>query len=176
VRAVYFLKGARNPYQKSNQAPHTCQDQICRRLGKSAKIKKHSTLAGIWEGNALEDMLWFINSEEHTRSEGFEYRAPSWSWASVHKEIRCLKEYHQAHDLEPLCKILESDCIRTGINAFGEVASGYIRFRSLVLFASLVYENSWRTLTYELHCSGGYSRLEHNFALRTAIPVDPSRS
>lgn len=34
-------------------------------------------LAGIWEGNALEDMLWFINSDEHTCSEGFEYRAPS---------------------------------------------------------------------------------------------------
>jgi hypothetical protein len=29
-------------------------------------------LAGIWEGNALEDMLWFINSDEHTRSEGVE--------------------------------------------------------------------------------------------------------
>jgi hypothetical protein len=41
-------------------------------------------LAGLWEGNLIQDLLW--RSSPHT-SRSTEWRAPTWSWASVNGSI-----------------------------------------------------------------------------------------
>jgi hypothetical protein len=41
----------------------------------------HGYLAGLWRETLIQDMLWFVTTAHEPRPS--EFRAPSWSWASV---------------------------------------------------------------------------------------------
>lgn len=87
-------------------------------------------LAGLWESNFLEQLVWFHRSASndslgiHTRSA--EYRASSWSWIPIDGFVQ------PAHGLEasPLCTLLECKVeFVDPYDPFGMVSGGYIRIR-----------------------------------------------
>ncbi|KAF5529871.1 tol [Fusarium mexicanum] len=101
-----------------------------------AKIKPNSYLAGIWRHVLLQDLLWTI-SEGRKVSPPQNYRAPSWSWASVEPAPDTKKKF-LIGSKEINIKLSETEqpwvCTATVIEAsvermgseFGSVSGGYI--------------------------------------------------
>ncbi|KAK0444397.1 HET-domain-containing protein [Armillaria borealis] len=56
----------------------------------SARWKKGAYLAGLWSDNLLHDLLWYKKDGEQLPRSA-EYRAPSWSWASVDGPVETAK-------------------------------------------------------------------------------------
>ncbi|KAL3952359.1 hypothetical protein ACCO45_012302 [Purpureocillium lilacinum] len=46
--------------------------------------------AGLWKSTLLEDLLWEVDADKSTNKRPLNYRAPSWSWASVECPIKYL--------------------------------------------------------------------------------------
>ncbi|KAF5234079.1 hypothetical protein FANTH_12305 [Fusarium anthophilum] len=112
-----------------------------------AKIKPNSYLAGIWRHVLLQDLLWTI-SEGRKVSPPQNYRAPSWSWASVEpapdtkkkfligsKEINIkLSETEQPWDCTAI--VIEASVEGMG-SEFGSVSGGYIVLQGPLIKARL---------------------------------------
>ncbi|CAN9204123.1 unnamed protein product [Alternaria alternata] len=88
-------------------------------------------LSGLWESALPGDLLWRVDqSGQHTP----QYRAPSWSWASIEGKIKYYKmtSYHPEFSIvRALCDPLSK------INPFGEVASGLLEIN--VIAANLTF-------------------------------------
>ena len=80
-------------------------------------------LAGHWKPNLREDPLWYA-PDRATRAP--EYRAPSWSWASIDGTIAYSDEYYN-YDVHYRFKIVEASVVLRFGNTFGPIASGRIR-------------------------------------------------
>jgi hypothetical protein len=77
-------------------------------------------LAGLWESALPGDLLWRMDRTAEYRQQ---YRAPSWSWASIEGKVKHYKmtSYHPEFSVvRALCHPLLE------INPFGEVASGLL--------------------------------------------------
>ncbi|PMD21413.1 HET-domain-containing protein [Hyaloscypha hepaticicola] len=57
-------------------------------------------IAGMWEGDLIYSLLWFINSPSDFIYLPSEYCAPTWSWASVDAQIKYLNANRNA-DMSP---------------------------------------------------------------------------
>lgn len=77
-------------------------------------------LAGLWEKTLLNDLLWFAPDPGAFRPRT--WRAPSWSWASVEGDV-FLKH---PDDCETHAIIQSASCTPSGLDATGQVSSGYI--------------------------------------------------
>ncbi|KLO89070.1 tol protein [Fusarium fujikuroi] len=112
-----------------------------------AKIKANSYLAGIWRHVLLQDLLWTI-SEGRKVSPPQNYRAPSWSWASVEPAPDTKKKFLIGSQ-EINIKLSETEqpwvCTATAIEAsvaitgseFGSVSGGYIVLQGPLIKARL---------------------------------------
>ncbi|KAM5512221.1 Heterokaryon incompatibility [Fusarium oxysporum f. sp. vasinfectum] len=112
-----------------------------------AKIKANSYLAGIWRHVLLQDLLWTI-SEGRKVSPPQNYRAPSWSWASVEPAPDTKKKF-LIGSKEINIKLSETEqpwvCTVTVIEAsvetmgseFGSVSGGYIVLQGPLIKACL---------------------------------------
>ncbi|KAL5584632.1 hypothetical protein FOVSG1_014021 [Fusarium oxysporum f. sp. vasinfectum] len=112
-----------------------------------AKIKANSYLAGIWRHVLLQDLLWTI-SEGRKVSPPQNYRAPSWSWASVEPAPDTKKKF-LIGSKEINIKLSETEqpwvCTATVIEAsvetmgseFGSVSGGYIVLQGPLIKACL---------------------------------------
>ncbi|KAK5114698.1 hypothetical protein LTR62_002272 [Meristemomyces frigidus] len=92
-------------------------------------------LAGLWEKDILHGLIWHLATPIAGRLP--QYRAPSWSWASVDFEVGFdlavyLHDIRQAKTA-PLVEISHAATEALGLDTFGEVSSGYI-----VLVGSLI--------------------------------------
>jgi len=68
-----------------------------------------SYLAGLWENSLLLDLLWFkVSDEPLPRIRPTEYRAPSWSWASIDGRV-------QFQMLEHITKSSECEIVKCGV-------------------------------------------------------------
>lgn len=95
-----------------------------------------SYLAGLWRGDLVGGLLWAASTTDRLRRTK-EYRAPSWSWASVEGEI-----YYEgilAWDIEDLrvprrfeIEVLDAQTNLAGSNRFGAVLGGYIKVRGFL--------------------------------------------
>ncbi|KAG4273915.1 hypothetical protein FPRO04_01556 [Fusarium proliferatum] len=111
------------------------------------KIKANSYLAGIWRHVLLQDLLWTI-SEGRKVSPPQNYRAPSWSWASVEPAPDTKKKFLIGSQ-EINIKLSETEqpwvCTATVIEAsvaitgseFGSVSGGYIVLQGPLIKARL---------------------------------------
>ncbi|USP73399.1 HET-domain-containing protein [Curvularia clavata] len=80
-------------------------------------------LAGLWEKASPGDLLWRTDYTIEPRQQRPQYKAPSWSWASVDGKIKhCkLKSYH------PEFFITRAVCHPVSdINPFGKVTTGWL--------------------------------------------------
>ena len=87
-------------------------------------------LAGLWRSNLLEGLCWFSSSPSRALEQ---YRAPSWSWASVDGQI-----YHGGLGLyEDLAEVEHAHVTVSGQNPYGSVSAGWILLRAPCLQAEL---------------------------------------
>ncbi|KAL6248595.1 hypothetical protein RBB50_004850 [Rhinocladiella similis] len=107
---------------------------IARILGMSAD----QYLAGLWKNGLVEQLLWVVATEaEPGAVRTSEYRAPSWSWASidgeVHLETPTLQRLQEA-----MVEVLDADTtplVRD--DRFGLIESGTIRLKGILAHAQV---------------------------------------
>jgi hypothetical protein len=84
-----------------------------------AKRLNDQYVAGLWRSNLIEGLSWQSVHSKRVR----EYRAPSWSWASVDGDIGYITEFLY----KPLATITDVEVKLKGANPYGEVLEGRIR-------------------------------------------------
>jgi hypothetical protein len=88
-------------------------------------------LGGLWRDRLAHGLFWYTTGSS-TRPE--EYRAPSWSWASLDGRISwpswrsCEKQQCQMY-----CTILEARTTTLGLDAFGAVKNGELKVSGALL-------------------------------------------
>jgi hypothetical protein len=94
-------------------------------------------LAGLWRENLIPQLTW--RAFRGNRAE--EYQAPSWSWASVNKELKY--SWRDIGDgktvrLQLVAKLLGTDIVPITEDRFGKVSKGELRIQGSLL--KLKYE------------------------------------
>ncbi|KLU88812.1 hypothetical protein MAPG_07795 [Magnaporthiopsis poae ATCC 64411] len=85
-------------------------------------------LAGLWKETMVADMCWYI-SDHRGPSTQVPWRAPSWSWASVDKQV----EYDQPlyswnpDDYKEHAVVKEAQCTPAGATSTGQVTGGFAK-------------------------------------------------
>lgn len=90
-------------------------------------------LAGLWDTSIHRQLCWRRGNSSHDDIIE-EYRAPTWSWASVEGDV--IMNRSNMNDLIPQAEILEANCALANPNdPFGQVVreGTYIRVRATVL-------------------------------------------
>lgn len=102
-------------------------------LASTGDIPPLRYLAGLWDTRIHQQLCWRVaHASPNALVE--EYRAPTWSWASVEGEV--IMNYSRMDDLIPQAEILEANCALANPNdPFGQVVreGTYIRVRATVL-------------------------------------------
>ena len=95
---------------------------------------KTDYLAGLWKENLLQQLLWHVDFHKEVRrdlarEERPEYRAPSWSWASIDAPI---VPHPQPDYLEVshIATIIEAHVTPVTEDITGQILNGYIRLRA----------------------------------------------
>jgi hypothetical protein len=96
-------------------------------------------VAGLWRSTLLEGMLWQAVGTHHgATSAPPEYRAPSWSWASIDglaanlglgKQATFIREEPKPEWID-VGTVLDCHVELKGENPYGEVTSGWVRIRA----------------------------------------------
>ncbi|KAK5659928.1 hypothetical protein OQA88_13392 [Cercophora sp. LCS_1] len=98
-------------------------------------------LAGLWESTLLSDMSWTVQA---AKREPHEWRAPSWSWASVDGHV------HMGHDdVEewiPKFTVVDVQVSLAGPDPTGEVSSGHV----------VIYGKAFRSQVMQLGIEGTF--------------------
>jgi hypothetical protein len=90
-------------------------------------------LAGLWRQHLASQLLWegsYFGGDSPERPK--EYRAPSWSWASIEGHIHCTLIY-QADQNDIVVSILDAKIIPSGNDKTGQIKGGYLRLRGRLL-------------------------------------------
>ncbi|TVY54002.1 hypothetical protein LCER1_G003568 [Lachnellula cervina] len=93
-------------------------------------------LAGLWRKNIELQLLWCQTSPGRRLLSGSEYRAPSWSWASVDErgfvhytpKVEGIEYVYYAH-------ILDANVVPAGKEPFGQLVGGELRMSYSVMLA-----------------------------------------
>ncbi|KAF2658117.1 HET-domain-containing protein [Lophiostoma macrostomum CBS 122681] len=108
-------------------------------------------LAGLWERSLPDDLLWKVDEplETRTNHRPQNYRAPSWSWASVNGKI----EYMSVENLrDKTFRILKANCTPVSdIDPFGEVLSGFLEILANVRPAKIPHAQFLNRATNSRH-------------------------
>jgi hypothetical protein len=93
-------------------------------------------LAGLWKDHLHRDLCWYFDDPAPRHS--LEWRAPSWSWASVNgKQLKTAGPQYTFGKKQNGVKVLEASCTLSGTDATGQVASGQIIFSGWLLRGKL---------------------------------------
>ncbi|KAK5070266.1 hypothetical protein LTR64_002105 [Lithohypha guttulata] len=96
---------------------------------------KDAYLAGLWRGGLPEQLLWFVELRKFSVLRGrrhdrpSEWRAPSWSWASMEAPSNYLSSLIEEQRLE----IIEATTEPLNADPFGQVKSGRLKARARIL-------------------------------------------
>lgn len=108
-------------------------DRLPALSGLAAKFQREldsKYLAGMWEKDLVQYLGWSTMFPSAAPSE---YRAPSFSWASVDNPVL----YHPIGSEDSSIQLLEAFCVPKGSNPYGEVASGFVRLSGRLVPATL---------------------------------------
>ena len=93
-------------------------------------------LAGLWKENILFQLSWRINARDTLNSRLSEYRAPTWSWASIDGPIEIylpmesnerLDHLHRDTSMyETYTKVLDARTVCNTDDRFGSVSDGFL--------------------------------------------------
>jgi Heterokaryon incompatibility protein (HET) len=112
-------------------------------------------LAGLWKSQLPNALLW--QGATTTCSRPREYRAPSWSWASIDGPVSMRATERQlGHWYHIFTEVLVAETTTAGNNPTGKVTEGYLHL--LVLFANATWEKGkYRMELVEVSKPGGKS-------------------
>jgi len=110
-------------------------------------------VAGLWEEDLLEGLLWSRRNDSSSSSHATaaeqvsnEYRAPSWSWASIDEPVEWWSR-HLAKDLDAnqgaRLKILKATTSLDGLDPKGRLAGGWLRIEGVLKHPLLVACGPW---------------------------------
>ncbi|KAI0871875.1 heterokaryon incompatibility protein-domain-containing protein [Hypoxylon argillaceum] len=116
----------------------TFQKDVFPALSGVAKQMQHvrggaKYLAGLWEDNLIEDLLWGAFSLNADRSSI--WRAPTWSWASVNGRIQYSSD--TSEDRKIYAQILDIQCTPLALDSTAELASAILVVSSYMVTATL---------------------------------------
>ena len=85
-------------------------------------------VAGLWRSNLIEGMIWQAIGKTHAVPE---YRAPSWSWASIDGPFGmfCLGVGPDIGEWTDQATIVDCQITLKGDNPYGEVTAGYLKIK-----------------------------------------------
>ena len=99
-------------------------------------------LAGMWQGILLESLHWTAlpYGSKFMARRPSQYRAPTWSWASIESPIRHVETdfYKTEHSPKMMAKIIEVQCTPAGRDPRGCVSGGYLRIEGPTLEVEVV--------------------------------------
>ncbi|KAK0108666.1 hypothetical protein ONS95_003457 [Cadophora gregata] len=88
-------------------------------------------LAGLWKDYLMHDLFWYC-AYPATKPE--QYRAPSWSWASVDLKISYpFWRTCESNGCEMYCTILDAQVTNHGLDPFGAVDDGFLKMKGRLL-------------------------------------------
>ena len=113
--------------------------------GIASKIQdatKSTYLAGLWRDNLAEGLLWGSSPHlepPHQANRLTDWRAPSFSWASVDTEIQYYEpDVAEGVEARSNIDVIDAQCTLAGLNSLGEITDGFITLRGPVLEGILV--------------------------------------
>ena len=134
-------------------------------------VIKSKYVAGLWEHNIIEDLMWSTGEPERVKRP-FEWRSPTFSWASTTSEtsdrgiqyrlmsimtelLGLVPDPQNANRERVYAKLVEANCTLAGPDRTGELLSGYITLEG-PLIRGLVKEakDSFSSLPYEIYFPG----------------------
>jgi hypothetical protein len=121
-------------------------------------------LAGLWRNNLEMQLLWSVQEGASLKPRPLEYRAPSWSWASIDSKIRPSSEipYQDApgDSISRYVTVTDASVLPSGLNTFGEVSVGVLHLRCEICFKMKIdiedAMNSCLKLIYMSFTDGGH--------------------
>jgi len=113
----------------------------------SSQLPGDKYLAGLWESRLLEELCWHIsNFDKVPSSRPLEYRAPSWSWASIDGQIILShadsSQQNEDNDHEQ-AKVMEVYVKHDPNDPFGRALGGQLRLHGLWLLVYLDVFPEW---------------------------------
>ncbi|KAF2473392.1 HET-domain-containing protein [Lindgomyces ingoldianus] len=113
-------------------------------------------VAGLWRSTLVEGLLWqALGTRRRATSAPLQYRAPSWSWASIDGPFANIglvsNEPFDRSSWIDISTILDCQVELKGKNPYGEVKSGWIKIRAPIepLSPSQEKEVDWETVPHE---------------------------
>ncbi|KAL9088433.1 MAG: hypothetical protein Q9165_006157 [Trypethelium subeluteriae] len=99
-------------------------------------------LAGLWDRNLVNDLLWYKPPSALKRSPYAieEYRAPSWSWASVDGHVFYSRGNAVTQEAQ-IAEIHEAQTVLAGSDSMGAVSGGHVKIRTLMTEIGYEYMN-----------------------------------
>jgi hypothetical protein len=103
-------------------------------------------LAGSWSYDLVNGLLWACSKGSRLRF----YNAPSWSWASVDREVHY--RYHDdANFCDAVVEVIEaSTTLASPTSIYGAVTDGYIRLKGASFQAPFTYYTQYSFYTLKL--------------------------
>lgn len=126
-------------------------------------------LAGLWRSNLIIGLLWEV---KHSKSGSLpqQYRAPSWSWASLNSVVvyRDLEERLFDDDFPPWhfhTSVLDAQCTPLGHDLMGRVKDGYVCLSGPILNVRLKDLSIFK----ETRSENGFSLVQGKFKADTSL-------
>jgi hypothetical protein len=128
------------------------KDKLVALSGVAHKFQKafqDQYVAGLWRKELIRQLCWRVdhrNINKRTQTLEIEYRAPSWSWASVDDPI-CWRLFHTLDitsvdaSYEPLAKVLEVQLDLLGGDSLGQVQDAKLEVNCSKLIRSSILES-----------------------------------
>jgi hypothetical protein len=133
---------------------------------KGMRLEGSDYLAGLWRMNLLHDLCWY-GYAGRTRSQ--QYRAPSWSWASVDGKGAIDRAYTKDHR-EAITKILEASVELLGDDSTGQVKGGFVRLRGPLM--TMDYKKGPTSSPYDSEDHSKINGIWHNtWGIHKDIPA-----
>ena len=114
-------------------------------LAQTYRKATHDTyLAGLWKTSLLRDLLWYVEGIEGLGWRPAQYRAPSWSWASIDLPRNSKMAFFRTEGdmvARPVCTPLNVVCPLQTSDPFGRVGVCQLEIR-VRLFRIMVTGNS----------------------------------
>lgn len=108
---------------------------LARRAARQLNSGPNHYLAGLWQTNLVNDLLWRVDVE--TNEYMVAYRAPSWSWASINGSILTLSDRAERDlILNVRVKIVSIEMDHGG-DPFGQLKGGRLRIQGPFMFLAL---------------------------------------
>lgn len=148
-------------------------------LSGMAQLRKEARggiyLAGLWQNSLIHDLCWFHTLDYNVATSGgvgrrpVDYRAPSWSWASLDTDSRCSFWWSGMIAIHPVfpwaeprqvCTIFESFCQPKAADTTGEVQFGFLDIGVLLIPATISLDSrqevAWTITIVEIDLELGF--------------------